>query len=348
MPNQSRYTWDLNRLQFRDARTGRYVSPDHVFRQVNRVISLSERRMMALAEQVRTREISVAQFKNAMRAEVKSLHLATAIAGNGGLSQMTPARWGKVGGRLKSEFQFLNRFGSNIGSRDLPRESARIRSRARAYSANARLEYWETVNARLQESGMIVEASRKLGPVATEHCAGCQSVASIWKPLDALPPIGTMECRWFCACSIQYRIRRGPPLTGDQEVRLTQRVDFAPRENPVLSTNLNVAERDFLERNQERFGRDKIDGRVVYFGRNAPPGVAAPLSPALPQPLTALTNRELQVFQRIAVANSSVSIAELNAYEAQLARRLWKRGELTRLRIGANYFYRRSVLPPST
>ena len=533
MAKNSRFTWDLDRLQFRDNTTGRFVPPAQVFRQVNRVIDVSEKRMRNLGEQLRTRAISVRQFKDAMRTEVKALHVATSIAANGGLSQMTPSRWGAVGGRLRREYTYLNKFGNQVGTRKLPRESARIRSRARAYAANARLNYWQTLNQRLEESGMEVLAARKIGPVATEHCAGCLSAANEWKPLNELPAIGSMECKWFCACSIVYKLKRGRKLTKQETDGTLDRVAASTRDQPLLSTDLTRRERDLIERlrtsgklsteEMDRFEahrarglfkrgmiqRDKVDGRFVYYvddiapvpvpvpapgpvtitpeqalsrldeiangksiiftdnsggifaasddafrlefktkgmeqvraarqagafrvgdidltdapfagqdavdvssirrlirefdpkfvlepgedigiarwkGRNVvvdghhriasqrllgqrtvrgeiydldafaagrvvppvvpPPPTPPPIPAPIPKPAGVMTKRELEVFQKIASATSPVRMAELNRYDAHIARRLWKRGELQRTKVGADYFYSRGVPVP--
>ncbi|MEN3329024.1 MAG: hypothetical protein V7638_3831 [Acidobacteriota bacterium] len=343
MPTQSKYTWDLSRLQFRNAQSGQFVPPDRVFRQVNRVIDVSERRMLKLADQVRAKEITIAQFRDSMRAEVKALHVATSIAGNGGLAQMTQARWGKVGAHLRREYSFLNQFGAEIGTRGLPRDSARIRARARSYTSNARLEYWETLNTRMEESGMIVEASRKTGPVETEHCAGCKSAAGTWTLLSKLPAIGSFECRWFCQCSIIYRLTRAPQLSAHQVQSFTARAETATRETPLLANEMTNREREVANRLSGRgsLRKEKVDGRFVYFANDV--GVAVQNQLALVTPTAQMSAPELRVFQRISNATRPVRLQDLTPYEATIANRLTRRRELVRVKRGPIYVYSRFI-----
>jgi hypothetical protein len=209
MPNQSRFTWNQATRRYRDGATGRFVPQQTVFRELNRVIRVSERRMALVADGYREGRMSLVEFKLAMRLEVKTLHVATAIVSNGGLRQMDSRAWGEVGARLRSEYAYLNRFGRELSSGRLARDSKRVRARARSYAANARMQFWQVTNARLLETGLTVLARRRKGAVQTEHCAGCtRASSSAFVPLSQLPAIGTMECAWFCQCFFEYKIVR--------------------------------------------------------------------------------------------------------------------------------------------
>lgn len=196
-------------MRYRDGATGRFIPHRQVFQELNKVIQVSERRMVALSERYQRSEISLKDFKLLMREEVKSLHIATAVVSNGGINQMDSRRWGEVGARLKREFQHLNDFGSDLARGRLRRESGKVRNRARSYGAQARMHYWETTIKRFQESGLVVLGRRRTGPVATEHCSGCKAAAGdVWLPLNKIEPIGSKECLWFCHCWIEFKIVR--------------------------------------------------------------------------------------------------------------------------------------------
>lgn len=309
------------------------MSPDRVFQQVNRVIDVSERRITKLADQVRSRAITIDQFKLSMRTEIKSLHLASSIAANGGLSQMTPARWGKVGNTLKREYGYLNKFGQELESGRLSLDSGRVRSRARAYTASARLTYWNTLNDRVQQSGMIAEASRKLGAVQTEHCPGCVSAAGAWMALEKLPAIGAFQCKWFCACSILYKLSKGPKLTEAEGSDLDERVSRATRAEPMPASELPMAARSRLNRQvrQGLIAKGRVNGATVYYADSAQAAGARGLVPEAAEDLTA---KEQRVFNRVATSIRPVLATDLTQYEARVARALAQRGELRATRFG--------------
>jgi hypothetical protein len=202
----SRYTWDRRSLRFRAAATGRFVPEGRVFAELNKCVALSERRMVRAAERLQRGESSLAGFKDSMRGEIKSLHAAAAVVANGGLKQMDARRWGEVGASVRRELSYLNEFVSEIASGRLPLQSGRVRTRARAYAANTRAEFWATTVKRLREERVPAVARRRMGGVQSEHCPGCRREAARgWLPLDRLAPIGSQECRWFCKCSLELR-----------------------------------------------------------------------------------------------------------------------------------------------
>lgn len=206
----SRFTWDTLTLRYRDAATGRFIPQQTVFRELERVIHVSERRMLAIAARYQQGSVSLVEFKLLMRAEVKSLHIATGIVANGGLSQMDSRAWGEVGARLRSEYGYLNGFGRDIAQGRLAPQTTRLKWRARSYASGARIEFWRVTNDRLSRTGQVVMAQRVLGPVISEHCPDCNALKNKWYLLSELPAIGGDRCRWFCRCYIIYKIVRNP------------------------------------------------------------------------------------------------------------------------------------------
>lgn len=170
-------------------------------------MQVSQQRMLKITEAFARGEITLPDFKLAMMQEVKSLNIATAISANGGLTQMDARRWGEVGARLRREYSYLNELGTKIANGHLSAQSGRLRTSARAYAASSQTLFWELTNRRMKETGNFVLARRVMGAVGTEHCSGCSSEASKdFMPLDEIAPIGSKECKWFCHCSIEYKV----------------------------------------------------------------------------------------------------------------------------------------------
>jgi hypothetical protein len=237
-----------------------------------------------------------------------------------------------VGSTLKREYGYLNKFGQELESGRLALSSGRVRARARAYTASARVTYWETLNDRIQQSGMIADASRRLGAVETEHCPGCVSAAGQWMSLEQLPVIGGFQCRWFCQCSILYRLRKPTQQEAGSGSDIEE-VRRATRAEPIPASELPIAARDRLNE-QVRQGLvtvERVNGATVYYGQAAPVG-ARGLS--LPESAADLTAKERHVFNRVATSIQPVLATDLTQYEARVARALAERGELTTTRFG--------------
>lgn len=365
----SKYKWDLNTLRYRDTQTGRYVEPSRVFESYQRAVRTTQARLGRLAERWQMNLVTDEQFVAKFRQELKSLHVAGAILANGGLAQMTPQRWGEVGANLKKEFGYLDRFVTKVQAGEIPKDSNRIISRSRSYTANARLTFWNTVMDRYAESGMIVNVMRKLGPVKTEHCTGCVGAANIWYTLKDCPQIGVFSCMWFCQCKLVFSRKAQPSLSESQSEELLQEVtEQAASDDGLLSLDLSQRERvvlDKIVRNPDELlginkheadlaqkindlgtlTKEKLNGRALYrFSSPAPVPAPQPVlelaPPAIPTPRTTLTRRELEVFREIVTAGNPVQMTDLSPSDARIAKRLVDRGELTRINLAGRPAFR--------
>jgi hypothetical protein len=206
---KSSFTWDSPSLRFRESSTGRFVAHRKVFQEMQKVVQVSQQRMLKTTERFSRGEITLPDFKLLMMQEVKSLNIAAAISANGGLAQMDAKRWGETGARLRREYGYLNELGTKIANGHINAQSGRLRTSARAYAASSQTLFWELTNRRMKETGNFVLARRVMGAVGTEHCSGCSMEASKdFMPLVDIAAIGSKECKWFCHCSIEYRIAR--------------------------------------------------------------------------------------------------------------------------------------------
>ncbi len=84
---------------------GRYVPQVKVVRAVERQIAATEKRMLGLSERLQNEEIDLQEWRKGILDELKTLHLANAAAAKGGWAQMTPADYGRVGGKLARQYE---------------------------------------------------------------------------------------------------------------------------------------------------------------------------------------------------------------------------------------------------
>ena len=96
----------------------------------------------SLADDLINHEINLQQWVSAMRAELKSLHVSSAIIGKGGeVSSMTQSDWGWVGAKCRWQYHFLDRLALTIYRYGIPSNMTR---RLQMYGDAARhtLEYF--------------------------------------------------------------------------------------------------------------------------------------------------------------------------------------------------------------
>ena len=205
LPLEERYRWYSGQGRtgrYRDAVTGRFVSQLRVRADIDGYIDNSKTYLDALANQLRNREISLAEWQTAMRSEIKSMHLSTSMAAHGGRAQMTPADWGRAGQEIRAQYEYLDRFAAEIASGRVGLDG-RLNVRAQMYAEAARGTY-EQEGRRMAAQASLTQERRILH--AAESCTDCIEYAGRgWQPIGTLPRIGQSQCRVNCRCTFEYR-----------------------------------------------------------------------------------------------------------------------------------------------
>lgn len=203
-PLTERYRWAPNAGstgRYVNRATGRYVSELTVRADLDQYIANKAPRFDALANQLRNREISLADWQLQMRNEMRAMHNAAAMVAKGGREQMTPADWGRVGRELRDQYGYLDKWAAQIANGEAPLDG-RANVRAKLYGQAARGTYEQERRAVAADKGND-EEMRILH--AKESCKGCISFAGYWAPLGALPKIGSQDCTTNCLCTFEYR-----------------------------------------------------------------------------------------------------------------------------------------------
>lgn len=187
-------------------RDGRYVPQVKVVRAVERQITATEKRMLGLSERLKNEEINLQTWRTGMLQELKTLHLANAAAAKGGWAQMTPVDYGRVGGKLQREYEYLNRFASQVQYGTQPLDG-HFTQRVRMYAGAARDTYQSTRDE-VADDLAFDEERNVLGNA--EHCSGAdngciEQSALGWVKLGTLVPIGSRLCKTNCRCRKRYR-----------------------------------------------------------------------------------------------------------------------------------------------
>ena len=203
-PLEERYAWLPNAGstgRYQDRATGRFVKELQVRADLDKYIDAKNTRLDDLANQLRNREISLADWQLQMRNEMRMMHNNAAMVAKGGKAQMTQADWGRTGRELRSQYEYLDKWAKDIASGKAPLDG-RLASRAKLYGNAARGTYEQERRVMAADKGND-EEMRILH--AKESCKGCISIAGYWAPIGTLPKIGSQECSTNDMCTFEYR-----------------------------------------------------------------------------------------------------------------------------------------------
>ena len=136
-----------------------------------------------------------------MRDNLKSIHLTSGALAQGGWAQMSPADFGRVGTRLKEQYQFLGKFAREIEG-GLPLDG-NFRNRVKLYAQSGRVSYDAIQRAEMLKRGMK-EEKNILHPA--DHCVDCLQQAALgWVPIGTLTLIGQRRCKSNDRCTKEFR-----------------------------------------------------------------------------------------------------------------------------------------------
>lgn len=151
------------------------------------------------------------QWTLAMRQEIKSMHIAQYLAARGGREAMTQADWGRLGGVLRHQFAFLQRFEQDLIDGKLSAGQAKVRAGMYINNSGQSYERAKAVSRGLpdmpaypkdgqticlancgcewvyEETGEEWLCTWTLG--ATEHCPDCLDNAATWNPYVVAKPL---------------------------------------------------------------------------------------------------------------------------------------------------------------
>jgi hypothetical protein len=196
------FSWDPVGARYRDTATGRYVPAGQVRAALDAVVDGSAERMRAIAGRLQSGEISLKEWQLGMAREIKAVHVAATASSAGGFAQLSQADLGWVGQRVRTQYQYLDRYAREIASGKQPMDGTLL-SRAALYGHAGRATGREAERRESRLRGDD-EARRVLG--VADHCRTCLSEARRgWQPIGDLRAIGDTECGPNDACHFETR-----------------------------------------------------------------------------------------------------------------------------------------------
>lgn len=110
------WRWNEDAKRYQNTSTGKFLPQKRAQEYVEESIIASSAVTATLASMVRgdPPKLSSLGWKDAMRQEIKDEYIRQYLLGRGGISQMTQADWGSIGGMLKKQYTYLERFGNEV------------------------------------------------------------------------------------------------------------------------------------------------------------------------------------------------------------------------------------------
>lgn len=171
------------------------VLDDHVGKAEQRLTSMFRR----LHEGVASPGVS---WKQAQRT-LKDLYCQHSALGAGGWDRLGFRDFGRIGGRLRWEYERMERFVGEVYRGEV--SEAQMMNRLHMYTGNARRLYYETEREHAIPINPAVQMleMRTLGQA--EHCASCVRYHEMgWQEMGVLPVPGDgSECDGNCRCSLE-------------------------------------------------------------------------------------------------------------------------------------------------
>lgn len=197
-------TWDSDTARFRVE--GRTVPITRIRAELDRLESLQLYRMRGYNQKYWSRQWTIEKWRRAMIREMEETHTLAGALATGSIRDAAEDE--TVQRRIERDTQAVNRFAADI-LRQKVSSRAQADNRVRAYTRSPQVTF-ELLFQRENIRAGMTEARRRLS--AAEHCRskagveGCLEAAQRgWMPIRDMPPKGTLVCKQFCKCWIEYR-----------------------------------------------------------------------------------------------------------------------------------------------
>lgn len=129
--------WVSSVNRYRDTKTGRFLSPSTVEALVDKGRLDAANRLISLADELISESLTPAEWEKRFKQIIKETSIQQYATGRGGLSQLTPTDYGRIGSYLKDQYQYLKGF-----REALPNQSeAQIRVRSQMYASATKYMY---------------------------------------------------------------------------------------------------------------------------------------------------------------------------------------------------------------
>jgi len=202
------YYFDKRNHNYVRAATGRFVARGRVVELLEKSVAGRERRLYEGVRRLADGRRSPQMFLSHAKVMLKRQYLQEAALAAGGWDRLTPADFGRVGGKLQAQYRRLAEMTRGIADGEV--SEAQALSRTRMYMGNARAEFFEVERDLLPAvpTGQKRIERRTLGASKGGPCVDCQAFADMgWQPEGVLPiPTQRSVCNGNCRCTLVRKV----------------------------------------------------------------------------------------------------------------------------------------------
>ena len=196
------YRWEPNAGasgRYRDER-GRFVASSTVRRELDRYLDTADP-AKALAEALRGRQVSLADWEVAMRRHVKNTHLNAVAMERGGYANLTHSDYGRAGQIIREQYGYLKGFAADIAS-GKQRLDGTLGVRAHLYSQAGRNSYYRSKAENISDRVTHQRSIRG----KRDSCWQCVELdRKVFRIDDSSFPLpGRRVCNHNCGCHVEY------------------------------------------------------------------------------------------------------------------------------------------------
>ena len=215
MAEQRRWVWETGTQRYRDLATGRFLSNTDVIGIVNDIVDkTTDNPVTTINTMLADGRLNVANWKTGFARQIKNAYIQQAELAAGGRAGMTPQMWGSVGGSVREQYRYLDKFAKQIEGKQL--SPVQIEARTKMYINSSRESYWRIKDMKAQGAGMTEE--RWIDEGDSDVCGPCSDAGAMgWQPIGTFAQPGSgrvmnrprTNCQGLTNCRCRKEYRKG-------------------------------------------------------------------------------------------------------------------------------------------
>lgn len=213
MAEERRWVWEEDTQRYRDLETGRFLSRVAILAIINDIVDRTISNPVTMIDTMLSDgRLNVAEWKTAFARQIKNAYIQQAELAAGGRAQVTQQMWGSVGGALREQYRYLDKFAEQIAAGKLT--PGQIEMRSKMYINSSREAFWRIKDMKAVAEGMTQERWIPIGDEST--CDPCSDAGAMgWQPIGTFAQPGSgrvlrkplTKCQGLtnCRCEKLYR-----------------------------------------------------------------------------------------------------------------------------------------------
>lgn len=201
------FFWSATRHVYVWRSTGQTIAASRIREWIDTAIANSKKWALAETQALIDGRITFEAWITELRDELRAMHTALSEIAIGGRSQWGAVEAGRLGQRLRQQYDYLGRLGRDVES-GYQKLDGTLLNRVGLFVESGRGTFEGMKRGLMMDIGMT-EEMRVLHPA--QHCADCPPLAGYWAEIGSLPGIGETACLSNDACTFDYRSGPEPP-----------------------------------------------------------------------------------------------------------------------------------------